>query len=141
MSTRPFTTLKRYRTRFTATMAAVAVLSGGAVALTAGAASALPIERLRCLQDRGHSGRPVLWHVHHRRARGVRRGRLLGLQRLPEQLRVGREDKERKPGVLRGRSEDRLVPFTGACQATLVARRKSMYRRAGRRLSFSAPPR
>ena len=42
MSTSPLTTLKRYRTRFTATMAAVAVLSGGAVALTAGTASAEP---------------------------------------------------------------------------------------------------
>ena len=43
MSTSPLTTLKRYRTRFTATMAAVAVLSGGVVALTAGTASALPV--------------------------------------------------------------------------------------------------
>ena len=43
MSTNPLTTLKRYRTRFTATMAAVAILSGGVVALTAGTASALPV--------------------------------------------------------------------------------------------------
>ncbi len=42
MSTNPLTTLKRYRTRFTATMAAVAILSGGVMALTAGTASAMP---------------------------------------------------------------------------------------------------
>ncbi len=44
MSASPLTILKRYRSRLTATMAAVAILSGGVVALTAGAASALPID-------------------------------------------------------------------------------------------------
>ena len=47
MGTSTLTTLNRYRTRVTATIAAVAILSGGVVALTAGAASALPIDPAR----------------------------------------------------------------------------------------------